>query len=57
MNAVNLTFIGTSGLMCDVSLLNYSQNFIILTPKGPKAWPILGFGLAAPASTLRLTVA
>jgi hypothetical protein len=57
VNAVNLTFIGTSGLMCDVSLLNYSQNFIILTPKGPKAWPILGFGLAAPASTLRLTVA
>jgi len=57
VKAVNLTFIGTSGLICEVSLLNYSQNFIILTPRGPNAWPIFGLGFAAPASTLRLTVA
>lgn len=57
VNAVSFTFIGTSGLICVVSLLNYSQNFIMLTPRGPNAWPILGLGLAAPANTLKFTVA
>lgn len=37
VNAVSLTFIGTSGLICPVILLNSSQNFIILTPSGPSA--------------------
>jgi hypothetical protein len=35
VKAVSLTFIGTSPRMCVVILLNYSQNFIMLTPKGP----------------------
>ena len=29
----------------------------MFTPNGPKAWPILGFGFAAPANTRKLTVA
>ena len=37
VNAVSFTFIGTSGRICDVILLNYSQNFIMFTPNGPKA--------------------
>jgi len=57
VNAVSLTFRGTSGLTWPVTLLNYSQNFIMLIPRGPKAWPIFGLGLATPAKTRRLTVA
>ncbi len=57
VNAVSFTFIGTSGRIWEVILLNYSQNFIIFTPNGPKAWPIFGFGFAAPANTLKFTVA
>lgn len=57
VKAVSFTFIGTSGLMWLVILLNYSQNFIILTPKGPSACPIFGLGLATPAKTRRFTVA
>lgn len=37
VKAVNLTFMGTSGRMWPVTLLNYSQNFIMLTPRGPRA--------------------
>ena len=55
--ATNLTFIGTSPLICDVLLLNYSQNFIIFIPRGPNAWPIFGFGLATPAKAIKLIVA
>ena len=55
--AVSLHFKGTSPLICELTLLNYSQNFIILIPNGPNAWPILGFGLATPANTLKFTVA
>jgi len=57
VKAVSLTFMGTSPRMCVVILLNYSQNFIMLIPKGPRDWPILGFGFAMPAKTRRFTVA
>ncbi len=57
MYAIKRTFNGTSPLMWVVILLNYSQNFIILIPKGPNACPILGFGFATPAKTFKVTVA
>ncbi len=35
VKAVSLTLRGTSPLMWVVTLLNYSQNFIMLIPRGP----------------------
>ena len=57
VNATSLIFIGTSPLIWDVLLLNYSQNFIIFIPRGPKACPIFGLGFAIPAKAIRLMVA
>ena len=57
VKAVSRTLRGTSGLTWVVILLNYSQNFIMLIPRGPRACPILGLGFATPAKTRRLTVA
>ena len=37
VKAVRRTFRGTSGLTWVVTLLNYSQNFIMLIPRGPSA--------------------
>ena len=42
--------------MCLVSSLNFLQNSIMLMPRGPRAWPIAGPGLAVPAGTRILTV-
>ena len=56
-NAIKTTFMGTSGRMWFVFSLKSLQNCIIFIPKGPKAWPILGLGLATPAWTRRLILA
>ena len=37
VKAVSLTFRGTSGRIWVVILLNSSQNFIMLIPRGPRA--------------------
>lgn len=42
--------------MCLVSSLNFLQNSIMLMPRGPRACPIAGPGLAVPAGTRILTV-
>lgn len=36
--------------------LNCLQNSAMLTPNGPKAWPMAGPGLAVPAATRNLTI-
>src|ERR1700691_3567459 len=54
-NTVMFTGIGMFFSICCVFALNALQNSMMLRPRWPKAGPIGGDGLAAPAGTCNLT--